>query len=212
MKCSILESKISVIITTYNRSSLLIRAIDSVLNQTFKEFELIIVDDGSTDNTTQIVESYLYSYDNIRFVKHKNRKQALSLNTGIQIAQGNFITFLDSDDEYLPTHLESRFNYMQSFPETDILHGGMEIIGNPYVPDKFDTSQQIHIDDCVAGGTIFGKKDIFFELDGFLEIPYSSDSNFIDRALSQNFVVKKIYEKTYRYYRDSPDSICNNLV
>lgn len=212
MKCSILESKISVIITTYNRSSLLIRAIDSVLNQTFKEFELIIVDDGSTDNTTQIVESYLYSYDNIRFVKHKNRKQALSLNTGIQIAQGNFITFLDSDDEYLPTHLESRFNYMQSFPETDILHGGMEIIGNPYVPDKFDTSQQIHIDDCVAGGTIFGKKDIFFELDGFLEIPYSSDSNFIDRALSQNFVVKRSYQKTYRYYRDSQDSICNNLV
>jgi glycosyltransferase involved in cell wall biosynthesis len=203
--------QISVVITTYNRANLLVRAIESVLQQSFTDFELIIVDDGSTDNTTDIIKPYLQKYGFIRLISHKNRKQPLSLNTGIQLSQGIFITFLDSDDEYLPNHLALRFAYLQEHQEMQIIHGGLEIIGNPYVPDKHDITQQIHLDNCVAGGTIFGYKSAFLALGGFIELPYSSDSDLIDRAILMGLGVARVNFPTYRYYRDTADSICNNL-
>jgi glycosyltransferase involved in cell wall biosynthesis len=98
-------SKISIVTPTYNRSNVLPRAIESVLQQTFQDYEYIVVDDGSTDNTREVVADY--NDERINYIKLDcNKGFATALNRGIKTAEGEFISFLDSDDEYLRTRLE----------------------------------------------------------------------------------------------------------
>lgn len=97
---------VSVIMATYNRSGLLQRSIPSFINQIFKDCELIVVDDGSNDNSFEIVNHYMKHHENIRYIKHSNRKLSLSKNVGIAASAGKYIAFLDSDDEYQPDYLE----------------------------------------------------------------------------------------------------------
>ena len=93
----------SVIIPTHNRAGIIGRAIESVLEQTYQNWELIIVDDGSTDNTREIVESY--NDGRIRYFWKKNEERSIARNFGIDKAEGTYISFLDDDDYYLPEFL-----------------------------------------------------------------------------------------------------------
>lgn len=95
----------TVIIPTYNRAQLIRRPIESVLRQTFLSWELIIVDDGSTDDTEKVVRSF--SDSRIRYIFQKNQERSAARNTGIQNSAGRYICFIDSDDYYFPQHLES---------------------------------------------------------------------------------------------------------
>jgi glycosyltransferase involved in cell wall biosynthesis len=97
---------ISIITPTYNRELLVQTTIKSIQAQTFTDWELIIVDDGSTDNTDQAVKPFLED-SRIRYVKKENSGQAASLNVGVGYAKGTFITFLDSDDEAYPEWLQT---------------------------------------------------------------------------------------------------------
>ena len=98
----------SIVIPTFNRAGFICKAIDSVLNQTFKDFELIIVDDGSTDNTKEVIEKYNDS--RIKYFYQKNKERSAARNEGIRKSAGEYITFLDSDDYYLPQRLENLYN------------------------------------------------------------------------------------------------------
>tara|TARA_B100001287_G_scaffold72444_1_gene60076 strand:- start:8786 stop:9667 length:882 start_codon:yes stop_codon:yes gene_type:complete len=93
----------SIIIPTYNRESLIRKAIDSVLIQTFEDFEIIIIDDGSTDNTCEVVKNY--KDQRIKYIYQENAERSAARNNGIKNAKGKYICFLDSDDEYLDNHL-----------------------------------------------------------------------------------------------------------
>jgi glycosyltransferase involved in cell wall biosynthesis len=210
---------ISVIMPCYNRAYCLDRALFSITQQSFldsnvvlnKFIEVIVVDDGSTDDTFEVVNKYIQQHGYFHYIKHENRGQPLSMNAGIDQATGQYITFLDSDDEYLPTHLDVRYRHMVNNPQDDILHGGLEIIGNPFVPDKFDNKKMIHIDECIAGGTLFAKRKVFTDLAGFKNIPYSHDFDFIERAVETGFRIRQISAKTYKYYRDTEDGTCNTI-
>lgn len=96
---------ISIITPTYNRALLVQQTIQSIMKQRYTNWELILVDDGSTDNTEKAIQPYLAD-SRIRYVKKHNSGQADSLNEGAKLAQGDFITFLDSDDEAYPNWLE----------------------------------------------------------------------------------------------------------
>ncbi len=101
--------KVSIIIPTYNRAKMLSRAIKSVLNQTFQDFELIIVDDGSTDNTKEVVENFQKQDSRINYIWMKNSgRPAKPRNIGIKNSKGKYIAFLDSDDEWMPEKLEKQ--------------------------------------------------------------------------------------------------------
>ena len=102
--------KVSVIIPTYNRADLLPRAIRSVLNQTFQDFELIIVDDCSTDNTQEVVNEFQKKDDRIKYIKLDKNSGAPAhpKNVGIQKSKGEYLAFLDHDDEWLPVKLEKQ--------------------------------------------------------------------------------------------------------
>lgn len=109
--------QISVIIPTYNRANTLTRAIDSVLAQKFNDFELLIVDDGSTDNTPEIVQSYQKQDQRIRYISKENGGVATAWNLGVAESCAPLVALLDSDDEWLPDKLDSQLAYFQTLPD-----------------------------------------------------------------------------------------------
>ncbi len=105
----------SVVIPTYNRAHTLPRAIESVLAQSFKDFELIIVDDGSTDETPKILERYP-----IRVIHQPNQGVSAARNRGIEAARGHIIALLDSDDEWKPHKLQNHYDFFKENPDYKI--------------------------------------------------------------------------------------------
>jgi len=103
---------ISVIIPTYNRANFLPNAILSVINQTYQNWELIIVDDGSTDNTKHIVEEFIKKDSRIKYFYQENKGQPFAMNTGIKLSKGKFIAFLDDDDEWYLEKLEKQIEFL----------------------------------------------------------------------------------------------------
>lgn len=110
----------SIIIPTYNRADLITQSIQSLLNQTFKDFEVIIADDGSNDNTEEIVASI--NSGKISYYKNENRGVAHARNLGILRAQGNYIGFLDSDDFYESNHLQNAFDFIHEKGKPEVVH------------------------------------------------------------------------------------------
>ena len=103
---------VTVITPTYNREETLPRTIESVLNQTYEDFEYIIVDDASTDNTESLVSKY--DDKRIKYIKHEtNRRQAAARNTGIKHAKGDYVAFIDSDDEWMAEKLKRQVSYLE---------------------------------------------------------------------------------------------------
>lgn len=207
---SLNKPEISVITCVYNRESYIQRAINSLLKQTFTSWELIAIDDGSTDKSLKILTGFQNTYENIKVITQKNQNPSQSKNTGIKSSKGKYITFLDSDDEFLPSHLETRYNYMNTHPEIDIIHGGFTIIGDAFVTDRNNYKKMIPLYECVIGGTFFSKRKVFQSLGGFNDIFYSDDWEFLERAL-KIFKVEKVIYPTYIYHRETPDSITNKI-
>jgi glycosyltransferase involved in cell wall biosynthesis len=107
----------SIIIPTYNRAHLISKAIDSVIAQTFENWELIIVDDGSTDNTKKLIASYQVKDSRIHYIYQENAERSAARNNGIDQAKGSYVCFLDSDDYYLKDRLKGLYDYIQTEKE-----------------------------------------------------------------------------------------------
>ena len=112
---------VSIILPTYNRANLLPRAINSVLSQDYSNWELIVWDDGSTDNSEDVIRAFLDS--RLKYFYAENHGAAYARNRCIEVAQGEYLAFLDSDDEWCSGKLELQIKTMLSFPEIDILFG-----------------------------------------------------------------------------------------
>ncbi len=196
----------SVIITTYNRFDLLPRAINSLLNQTEKDWEAIIVDDGSEDETYEFSIGIARKHPNITYIYRTNRGTPHSRQTGINLAQGYYITFLDSDDEYLPEHLKLRKRILIENPLIDFLYGGYQVVGSKFVPDIHNPNKLISLDNCVVGGTFFIRKSIISQIGGIPQIEYGDDARLYQILKEKRFIVRKVNFPTYIYHRDHPDS------
>lgn len=113
--------KVSVIIPTYNRADLIQDSIDSVLWQTFEDYEIIIVDDGSTDNTREVLHP-LIQEGVIRYVRQDNQGESAARNHGIKLARGDLVAFLDSDDLFLPEKLAKQISLLEENPALGMVH------------------------------------------------------------------------------------------
>ena len=111
--------KVSVIIPTFNRLSLISRAIDSVLKQTFKPFEIIVVDDGSSDNTSTFIKN---NYKSVKLIKQKNLGVSKARNVGIKNSSGDWIALLDSDDEWKKNKLEVQIKSLSEYDYYSVCH------------------------------------------------------------------------------------------
>jgi glycosyltransferase involved in cell wall biosynthesis len=119
--------RISVIIPTYNRGDVLDRAIKSVLSQTYKNYELIVVDDGSTDNTSRILSKFT---DKIRFYSKLHGGVSSARNFGLEKSEGTWVAFLDSDDYWLPEKLDRQMQYLKEHPDIMIVQTDEKWIRN----------------------------------------------------------------------------------
>jgi glycosyltransferase involved in cell wall biosynthesis len=202
---------ITVILPVYNRRHLIQRAIDSVFAQTFTDWELLIVDDGSSDGLESLVLPLVMRQAKLRYMKHANRKLSASRNIGMQAALGPYITFIDSDDAYKPGHLEKRITYMRAHPHVDLIHGGVVLFGpeeSHYVEDVERPGELIHLSDCYIGATIFAKREAMIKSGGFRIMPYSAESELIPRMKASAFTIQRVDFPTYIYYTGLEDSIC----
>jgi glycosyltransferase involved in cell wall biosynthesis len=110
---------VSVIIPTYNRAGVLRRAVDSVLAQTYQDVELLVIDNGSTDQTSHVIAEY---GDRVMSVVQENRGVSSARNTGIRAASGEYVALLDSDDAWLPDKLARQLEVMTQHPEIPLCH------------------------------------------------------------------------------------------
>jgi len=200
--------KVSVIIPTYNRADLLPRAIDSVLNQTFKDFELIIVDDGSTDNTKEIVKEYQKKDERIKYIWQENSGgPAKPKNTGIKNSQGEYIAFLDSDDEWLPEKLEKQLKLLGSSNTLGFVSCNALIIDeNNNRKEKYNSPKNKNFVSLLEGNKIWScssvivKKDIFERLGFFDEnLNFGEDWEMWLR-IAKRYNFDFVYEPLIKYY------------
>ena len=153
--------KVSVIIPTYNRQDLVQEAIDSVLNQTFRDWELIVVDDGSTDQTPSVLQE---RYDSrIIYIYQENQGESAARNRGLYSATGEYVAFLDSDDLWHPKKLQRQIEVFAEKPELGLVstqaywinYEGLLLKQTPqgYGRKNKDISwQDLVLDNVVAGG------------------------------------------------------------
>lgn len=129
------EPMVSVIIPTYNRSGFLIEAIESVLAQTYDDIEIVIVDDGSTDDTKEKLKPY---QDKIEYVYIENGGPARARNVGMTMARGKYISFLDSDDLYYPYKIKTQVDFLEDHADVDLVCSELTAIDdNGEVLDEF---------------------------------------------------------------------------
>lgn len=161
---------VSCVIPTHNRADLLPRAISSIQNQTYKNLEIIIVSDGSTDNTKNIVDDIAKNDNRIKFFENIPAQGGnVARNTGIELSEGEYVAFLDDDDEWLPEKIERQLEIMESDESIGFVYTGVHII---YVNEKSEynskareignLNKRILLDNCVGTtSTVMVRKDIF---------------------------------------------------
>jgi len=135
---------VSVIMPCFNGEAFITEAINSVLNQTFEEFELIVIDDGSTDRSAELLSCY---GERIRVVRQPNRGVSVARNVGIQLSAGEYVAFLDSDDYWHPDFLDEMVKAMAD-ARTAIAYCGWQNVGAapgaPFVPPNYETRDKLH--------------------------------------------------------------------
>ena len=204
-------AKVSVIIPAYNRAHCIERAIKSVRDQTFTDMEIIVVDDASTDNTGEVVTSI--SDERIRYIRCETNRGPTVRNEGMKAAQGKYIAFLDSDDEWLPDKIEKQVALMDSLSEDwGVCHTGLRIIKDGtavsvFRPKPLKDGEVLR--DFMGGKIYFQTSTIMVrravvEKIGFFDerLRYGEDAEFLYRAF-RHFRLAVIPEVTAVFHVDT---------
>lgn len=188
------KSLISVIIPTHNRANLLKKAIKSVLVQTFQNFEMIVADDSSTDDTKKVVKGFKDKRIKYFLKKRFPNTPAATRNDGIKKAKGKYIAFLDDDDEWLPKKLEIQLRYFKENPKVGLIHTKYYDVYNGKKIEKKDIgcSTVMIKKECIDKYGFFDEKLICAEdRDLWMRIMKKYEKIFINEVL----VVHKIHKK-----------------
>ncbi|HEY5826014.1 MAG TPA: glycosyltransferase [Cyclobacteriaceae bacterium] len=163
----------SIIVPTFNRAGHIVKTIHSVLQQEYANFELIIVDDGSTDGTDRIVLSF--SDDRIKYFYKSNEERAVARNYGVARACGKYVTFLDSDDLLLPHHLVAAASFVNDHGDVNVFHLGYDVVssdGKVIYPWK---SLPDPVNKKLAEGNFLSCLGVFIKQEILLKYPFNED-------------------------------------
>ena len=139
-----MDPLVSVLVVTYNRAHFLKEALDSIKRQTFKDYEVIVVDDGSTDNTKEIVEKY----EGVHYIYQEHGGISKARNTAIKAAKGKWIATLDSDDLWKEEKLQKQVDYVRTHPDCRIVYTAFKNFTD--IPeDKLDVRQRVHLETVI---------------------------------------------------------------
>jgi len=199
--------KVSVILPTYNRAALLSTAIESVLGQSFRDLELLVVDDGSADDTGALARRYQDADARVRYLRQENRGVSAAMNAGIRAARGEMIARIDSDDRWLPDLLETEVSILRARPEIGLVYSRGQwmdqdlnplstILGQtPHFPN--DTLRSMLWGDATCNITVVVRRECFDragffdeslatseDWDMWLRTAFHYDFVFVDRVLA----------------------------
>jgi|LSQX01.3.fsa_nt_gb glycosyltransferase EpsE len=210
------EPKVSIIMGVRNSQKTLNECIESILNQTYTNWEFVICDDASTDNTWQILEFYKKKYPE-KFILLKNdtnKKLAYSLNRCLEVSNGRYIARMDGDDISLPERLQEQVSFLNSNPEYSVVGTGMipfdengkraPRIAKP-VPSKYD----LKLGPCFYHATIVARKEMFDTLKGYTVLPRTQrgqDADLWFRFFAKGYTGYNITKPLYEV-RESPNDI-----
>lgn len=195
----------SIILPTYNRAYRLGKAIDSVIAQTYTNWELIVVDDGSTDNTKDLVIGY--NHPQIVYHYQQNQERSAARNNGINLAKGQYICFLDSDDYLLPNHLDSFYQVLalQGFPIKMLfgynvvdVEGKTNTEGVTYSPQTFATVEEYLIQHPVRVAAVAVAKEILVDYKFDKTIRIGEDTELWTR-IAEKYPIEAINAYTQAY-------------
>lgn len=152
----------------YNSSRYLSNAIESILNQTYEDFEFLIFDDGSTDNSREIIDEFSRSDSRIKtYFSETNHGHIYQLNLGLQLAAGEFIARMDADDIAINTRFEIQRNYLLTYNEVKIVGSAINLIGDVSMPitqyfpvDNFEIKALLYFGTCMAHPSIMFKREL----------------------------------------------------
>lgn len=208
---------ITVITSTYNREKYLPIAIESVLNQTYRNFEYHIVDDGSTDETRKVIEPFLKD-SRVHYYFQENRGQSSGRNVGLKMAKGNFICFLDSDDVWELDKLETQLNIFINNADIDVVYGDIQhidekgnIITGMSKMKRFSgfITKRLVIENFVSFNTVMFRRICYENLGGLDENLLYSDDYDLWLRYSTSFKFH-YYPKIFSNYRIHSDTISQN--
>lgn len=171
--------KVSVVIPTYNRAHLLPKAIQSVLNQTYQDLEIVLVDDGSTDNTEEVIKDF--KDERIRYIRHNQNKGASAArNTGIRESRGKYIAFQDSDDEWFLDKLKQQIEaFADTSPEVGIVYSGfyrIEADKKIYLPNDHLPQKEGNIHNELLEGNFVGTPTVLVKKECFENKKYFDEN------------------------------------
>jgi glycosyltransferase involved in cell wall biosynthesis len=198
-----------------NRAGFIGNAIDRMLEGTYKKFEVVIVDNGSTDGTQAIVEGYAKKDPRVRLLKGTGSCIASALNEGIRAARGKYICQLDSDDEYKPTTLEKMVGHMESHPKCGLAISYYELMNAdrsevtdvaPVTHSGYTRNQILRRDG--AGALRVFPKAVLEEMGFYDEENYGNFGEDYDMVLKvgEKYDVDRVHEVLYRYRRHSDNT------
>ena len=193
------EPLISIIVPTYNRGHLIEKTLLSLLNQSDTRYEIIVVDDGSTDNTEDIIKPYLS--DNVSYFKKENAERAAARNFGTQKARGLYVNWFDSDDLALDNHVAAAISCIEAHDKPNWFHLNYNII-NPFGEVIKNGNKIFDVNKGLRKGNIFSCNGVFVKKEIALKNPFNED-----RALSAS----EDYELWLRLLSQYP-CICINTI
>jgi len=202
---------VSVIIPCFNRADYIGKALDSVLRQTYQNFEIVVVDNGSTDSSIEVVEKYCKKYKQIHLIKNKINIISVSLNKGLKGAKGKYYAQLDSDDEYAPDCLENMVNFLESHPKCCVAVSYYQLIDeNSKLIPELGTIEHLEYDRnniMRVGGAgalrCYHREIILKEFGGFDEKDFGSFGEDYDLNLriSEKYDIGRVHAVCYYYRR-----------
>jgi len=184
--------KVSVIMSVYNGERHLPESIESILNQTFKDFEFVIIDDGSTDKAPEILKEYAKKDKRVKIITNKeNIGLTKSLNKGIKIAKGEYIARIDANDISLPERLEKQLDFMENHPEvglvsayTQFIDEGGKLLSQINQPKETITPRRLFFDSQITHSSMMIKKGTLDKVGGYDErFFYSQDCDLAFRII-----------------------------
>ncbi|BCX12975.1 MAG: fucosyltransferase [Thermosynechococcus sp.] len=194
---------VSVLMPVFNAERYVAEAIESILRQSFQDFEFIIIDDGSTDGTLDILKRYAARDSRIRLVSRENRGLVATLNEGIGLARGQWIARMDADDVALPQRLALQVKHLEA-THADFCGGSVECFGGWRTVWRYPATHEaceVHLLFAVpvAHPTVIGRREAFAQLRYQPEFPYAEDYDLWQRAWAAGYRFVNVPEIVLRY-------------
>jgi glycosyltransferase involved in cell wall biosynthesis len=201
-------NKVSIIIPTYNRGNIIGETITSIVNQTYKEWEIIIVDDGSTDRTEQTIEDFMKFYP-IKYGKiNQNKGPSFARNTGMKVANGSYAAFLDSDDVWASTFLEKLSSVLDDNYKVGLVYCDSQLYDEKKTPQykftfpDYDYKKLLNSDGMIPTGSFLFRTKYWNEVGEFREDMMRAEDFEWQIRLGERVKFKHHPETLHHYYRN----------